>query len=701
MTVVSVPRFNLPDLIRSFVKSKSARAGSALVVIGLLLFIKVRNERQIKELRSKSQILRDKDSNDKRSKRGLINLKFFRDFLELTKVAVPSYLSILTFELSASLICLILRTFLSVYIARINGGLVKGIINRDLRSFVTKIFVLLGIALPASFLNSYLEYLRKSIAYHIRENITYHFLDRYLKPLRPYQVSSLDNRVSNPDQRLTSDIECFANSFSSLFSNTAKPFMDVLLFGYELSKQLGYKSLVLTFGWYGLSAVLLKLISPPIGLLTAIGQELEGEYRDQHGRIVQFGQAIAFLERHKIEPRNLHESFERLHAHKVLILSKRVFLNFFDGVFVKYGSTIISMWVLSVPSMKAFKEGKQTEISELSKNYIQNGSLMFNLAKSIGRLVVSFKDLQAMAGYTVLLKEFMKVLVDLEAGKFTKVKMESREEIGDNLEGPESEKCPNAIESDQDPEPKKLKRSKSNFSMICEGKIALKGKGELIISKDNQIVFNDVPLITPSGDVLVESMSFVLKSGKNLIISGPNGCGKSSLFRVLGGLWPIQSGQVERPEIEKLFYLPQRPYLTEGSLKDQILYPQIDNDDPDNQERIKELLRFVELDNLLSEGIHVVKDWEQVLSGGEKQMIAMARLLYHSPSFAILDECTSTVSMEMEARFYQRAKEQRIALFTISHRQSLNKYHDYFLKFDGRGNYQWIDLCSVEPILHL
>ena len=98
---------------------------------------------------------------------------------------------------------------------------------------------------------------------------------------------------------------------------------------------------------------------------------------------------------------------------------------------------------------------------------------------------------------------------------------------------------------------------------------------------------------------------------------------------------------------------------------------------------------WVKLDYLeeREKGFDSFNDWNDVLSGGEKQRLAMARLFYHQPLFAILDECTSAMSMDVEAELYMKAKELGITLFTVSHRSSLFKYHEYMLKFDGRGNY--------------
>ncbi len=87
------------------------------------------------------------------------------------------------------------------------------------------------------------------------------------------------------------------------------------------------------------------------------------------------------------------------------------------------------------------------------------------------------------------------------------------------------------------------------------------------------MIFEGVPILSPNGDTLIPAMSFEISPGMNLMITGPNGCGKSSLFRILGELWPIFGGKLTKPSIEKIFYIPQRPYLPNGSLRDQLIYP--------------------------------------------------------------------------------------------------------------------------------
>lgn len=165
-------------------------------------------------------------------------------------------------------------------------------------------------------------------------------------------------------------------------------------------------------------------------------------------------------------------------------------------------------------------------------------------------------------------------------------------------------------------------------------------KGTLI-ETESIIRFDKVPIISPNGDVLVKEINFEIKPGMNTIITGPNGCGKSSLFRILSGLWHLSGGTLYRPHIDKLFYIPQRPYLPPGTLRDQIIYPHskfVMHKNGASDADLAKLLKEVELEYLEDRegGFDAVNDWNDILSGGEKQRIAMARLYYHKPLFAIL-----------------------------------------------------------------
>ena len=142
-------------------------------------------------------------------------------------------------------------------------------------------------------------------------------------------------------------------------------------------------------------------------------------------------------------------------------------------------------------------------------------------------------------------------------------------------------------------------------------------------------------------------------------------------------------------------FLPQRPYLSVGTLRDQVIYPHTEMDMRDNERRDSELERILEeakLGHLLARegGWDTRKEWKDVLSGGEKQRMAIARLLYHEPKYAFLDEGTSAVSSDVEGLLYERCKEKGITIITISTRASLRKYHTFNLILGlGDEGYDW------------
>jgi ATP-binding cassette subfamily D (ALD) protein 3 len=229
-------------------------------------------------------------------------------------------------------------------------------------------------------------------------------------------------------------------------------------------------------------------------------------------------------------------------------------------------------------------------------------------------------------------------------------------------------------------------------------------KAEIIVQekeegKEEMICFENVDIYSPTGALLVRNLNFQVEKGKNVLVGGPNGSGKSSLFRILGNLWPLCSGTIRKPSDDKLFYVPQQPYLVPGTLRDQVIYPEKSPETKEELEKqtkkINQLMELVELTYLIDrEGWDNQKDWFDVLSGGEKQRVAMSRLFYHCPAFGILDECTSAVSTDVEAKIYQRCKESGITIFTVGHRPQLKHHHDYMLRFDGEGGWEWIYLSK-------
>ncbi|XP_017754485.1 PREDICTED: ATP-binding cassette sub-family D member 3 isoform X2 [Eufriesea mexicana] len=595
-----------------------------------------------------------------------VNARFFRQLHQLLKMGIPSLVSI---EFGFVLLIagtLVARSFCDLWMITIGTLIESSILSMDGPLFKKRLLKFLVVLPVISVVNNVLKYAIYEMKLRLRTNITRDLMDQYLKGFTYYKMSNLDNRIANPDQLLTTDVDKFCESCTDLYSNVAKPLLDIFIYVYRLTTTLGGETPIIMLSYLIFAGMLITHLRKPIGHMTVKEQRLEGEYRHVNSRIITNSEEIAFYQGNNREKLTLLASFHKLVTHLRKCLEFRTLIGVIDNFIGKYMATIIGFYAVSIPFFKKNHPILSGPPNHRFKSYYTYGRMLVKLAEAIGRLVLAGREMTRLAGFTARVTEIKVVLDDINTGKYERTMV-----------------------SDFKDEP-----------------IGSPGEGK-IVNKDNVIRFDRVPLITPNGDVLIRELSFEVKSGMNVLVCGPNGCGKSSLFRILGELWPVWSGTVTKPPRGKLFYIPQRPYMTLGTLRDQITYPHTKTEmirrGQMTDEDLKELLNLVQLSHLLEresltnsegQGWDVVADWMDVLSGGEKQRIAMARLFYHKPQFAILDECTSAVSVDVEDSMYLYCKQANITLFTVSHRRSLWKHHEYYLQMDGKGNYEF---KAIEP----
>jgi putative ATP-binding cassette transporter len=203
-----------------------------------------------------------------------------------------------------------------------------------------------------------------------------------------------------------------------------------------------------------------------------------------------------------------------------------------------------------------------------------------------------------------------------------------------------------------------------------------------------RLSIEQLTLTTPDDRrTLVRDLSLAIEDGEALLIVGDSGAGKTSLLRAIAGLWRSGRGRIVRPPLAQVMFLPQRPYMTLGSLREQLCYPHAGDV---SGERLAEVLRLVQLESLPERigGLDAEVRWEDLLSLGEQQQIAFARLLLNRPTYAFLDEATSALDPGKERALYDCLESARIRIVSVGDRLRLPQYHHRILELLGDGRWR-------------
>jgi putative ATP-binding cassette transporter len=172
-----------------------------------------------------------------------------------------------------------------------------------------------------------------------------------------------------------------------------------------------------------------------------------------------------------------------------------------------------------------------------------------------------------------------------------------------------------------------------------------------------------------------------------LLIKGASGNGKSTLIRAIAGLWPFGEGEISIPEKQRLLFLPQKPYIPLGTLREALTYPL--PGDAFSEQRLREAMRMCRL-NGFADSLDRQDNWAQILSLGEQQRVAFTRVILLQPQWLFLDEATSALDEPTELALYKMLHEElsQAAIISIGHRSTLNTHNNIYLLLEGDGSWR-------------
>jgi ABC-type uncharacterized transport system, permease and ATPase components len=440
---------------------------------------------------------------------------------------------------------------------------------------------------------------------------------------RAYYELTFNQTIDNPDQRISDDINTFTQKSLTFLMEVVGACLQLIAFSGILWAIS--KTLVLFLVGYALLGTLVTfgVFGKPLIGLNFQQLRREADFRFSLIRIRENAEAIAFYQGEAREGSHVKQRFAEVFGNYKKLIRRTLGLNLFQ-----YGYSFVTLIFPCIIIAPRVISG-ELEVGRV----VQAAGAFAAMLSALTVFVENFEALSAFAAGIERLHTFSKSLAGHHAGQA---------KLGDTIDRLEHPR----LELDR------------------------------------------VTLQTPNYQrTLITNVSLAVEQGEGLLIVGESGGGKSSLLRAIAGLWNSGSGTIMRPKLEQMLFLPQRPYMILGNLRSQLLYPIIDRDI--SNEELSQVLKQVNLPDILDRcgGFDEELDFAKVLSVGEQQRLAVARVLLTKPHYAVLDEATSALDIENEERLYVQLKATSSTVVSVAHRSTLLKYHKHVLEVVGNGTW--------------
>jgi putative ATP-binding cassette transporter len=505
-----------------------------------------------------------------------------------------------------------------------NGQFFDAVGRKDLSGFVQHLWTFLVIIAVLLALTVAQTFLQERLKFRLREWISRHLLIEWLKPMRIYQLSFAGPYGRNPDQRLQEDTRLLGDYTADLGCGLVYSLLQIVAFVgvlWALSAQVtfqvaGYDIAIPGYMvWCAIAYALIGsgltwLVGRPLIALNAERYAREAEFRFALVRVNESGESIALHSGEKDEHRHLEAALAA-----VIDTMRRISSSLAQLTWITSGTGWLLLVIPILVAAPAYFGGSLT-----LGGLIMVAGAFSQVQWGMRWFVDNFSRLADWRAAVHRVARFREALDDLPAVE------EGAEEI----------------------------------------KRALHPNGHL--------AFEGVRILLPDGHIIIEDATVSVSPGERVLIVGDTGRGKSTLFRVVAGLWPWGSGTILTPAPEAMAFLPQRPYLPLGTLRNALSYP--GSPDAFSDAEVRQALERCDLGNLVAK-LDRTERWDKDLSLGEQERLAFARLLLHKPSWVFLDEATAALDEDSQRHVMSMFKEElkSTTVLSIGHRPDLADYH--------------------------
>lgn len=488
----------------------------------------------------------------------------------------------------------------------------------------------------------YAIYLQQMVQINWRSWLTERYLTSWLKNQVYYRLQVLKSDTDNPDQRISEDINQFVSLTLSLLIGMLKQLTTLFAFGVVLwnlsgafTVPIGSHEFVI-YGymfWFSLiysvaGTFCAHLVGRKLIGLNFDQQRFEADFRFNMMRVRENSESIAFYRGEGAENIGFKSRFSKVIGNFWQLMRQTKLLNFYVNGYAQLA--IIVPIIMAAPQYFAG--------AMALGGLMQTISAFGRVQDALSYFVSSYDTIAQLAAVVRRLAGFTAHIEEVTA-------------------------INNGVEQ------------------------------EKIADRENaDIELSALTVALPSGKELVKNISETFTAEAKILVTGASGCGKSTLLRTLAGIWPYGSGKIKTGAKTRELFLPQRPYLPLGSLRQAIYYPLTAGASDD---KLRAVLKKVDLAKFIDK-LDTIDDWSRILSLGEQQRLAFARVLIVQPDWVFLDEATSALDELREQQMYELIRRElpKTSIVSVGHRSTLYRQHDLELKIIGDGSY------TLAPIIN-